>query len=121
MGRYVLAEDYVRALRGREILRDEVDRVLAGLDALALPTLAIPAPSLGRSTVVVDGADVAVRTIMLRLTQLFNVTGHPAVSLPCGTTPDGLPVGLQLVGRRGATRGLLLTATSLEAEAFPRS
>ena len=52
---------------------------------------------------------------MLRLTQLFNATGHPAVSIPCGTTPDGLPVGLQLVGRRHQTDQLLAVAEACEA------
>jgi aspartyl-tRNA(Asn)/glutamyl-tRNA(Gln) amidotransferase subunit A len=49
---------------------------------------------------------------MLRLTQLFNITGHPAISLPIRTT--GLPVGLQLVGRRDETEGLLAVAMTCE-------
>ncbi len=114
MGRYVLAEDYVRALRGREILRDEVDRALNGVDVLALPALAIPAPLLGQGAVTIEGRDVPVRAVMLRLTQLFNVTGHPAISLPCGVTSGRLPVGLQLVGRRDATSDVLLTAAAVE-------
>ena len=44
--------------------------------------------------------------MMLRLTQLFNVTGHPAISLPMGFTNAGLPCGLQLVGRRHGTESL---------------
>jgi aspartyl-tRNA(Asn)/glutamyl-tRNA(Gln) amidotransferase subunit A len=51
---------------------------------------------------------------MLRLTQLFNVTGHPAISIPCGATTDGLPVGLQFVGRRSRTSDLLSTALVIE-------
>jgi Asp-tRNA(Asn)/Glu-tRNA(Gln) amidotransferase A subunit family amidase len=51
---------------------------------------------------------------MLRLTQLFNATGHPAVSIPCGHTATGLPVGLQLVGRRGHTDQLLAVAAACE-------
>jgi Asp-tRNA(Asn)/Glu-tRNA(Gln) amidotransferase A subunit family amidase len=53
---------------------------------------------------------------MLRLTQLFDITGHPAISLPCGRTEAGLPVGLQLVGRRGATAALLDVAEQVEQE-----
>jgi Asp-tRNA(Asn)/Glu-tRNA(Gln) amidotransferase A subunit family amidase len=49
---------------------------------------------------------------MLRLTQLFNVTGHPAISLPVSS--GGLPVGLQLVGRRDRTEQLLGVATLCE-------
>jgi Asp-tRNA(Asn)/Glu-tRNA(Gln) amidotransferase A subunit family amidase len=49
---------------------------------------------------------------MLRLTQLFNLTGHPAVSLPCGRTQAGLPVGLQLAGLR--TASLMQLALAVE-------
>jgi len=124
MGRYVLAEDYVRALAGREVLRREVDAALAQHDALALPTLAIPAPPLGASTVQVGGAAEPVRNVMLRLTQPFNVTGHPAISIPSGRTTAGLPCGMQLVGCRMQTDALLRVALACEPQialGFPRS
>jgi aspartyl-tRNA(Asn)/glutamyl-tRNA(Gln) amidotransferase subunit A len=63
-------------------------------------------------TVRVGGSDEPVRNITLRLTQLFNITGHPAMTLPSGTTTDGLPVGAQLVGTR--TRPLLALARVVE-------
>ncbi len=112
MGRYILAEDYVRALRGRDLLRREVDQALAGRDALLLPSLPVPATRLGAAMVRVNGVEEPVRNITLRLTQLFNDTGHPAISIPCGTTMDGLPIGAQLVG--SDTPGLLRTAQTLE-------
>ena len=62
----------------------EVDAALAEHDALVLPTLPIPAPPLGATSVQVGATNEPVRNLMLRLTQLFNVTGHPAISLPCG-------------------------------------
>jgi aspartyl-tRNA(Asn)/glutamyl-tRNA(Gln) amidotransferase subunit A len=114
MGRYILAEDYVRALRGREMLRREVDAALDKRDGLLLPSLAVPATKLGVATVRVGGSDEPVRNITLRLTQLFNVTGHPAVSIPCGATMQGLPVGAQLVGRLDRTPELLRVAQSAE-------
>ena len=114
MGRYVLAEDYVRALRGRDVLRHEVDRALEGRDALLLPSVAVPATPLGASTVRVGSGEEPVRNITLRLTQLFNLTGHPALSMPCGSTTDGLPIGAQLVGHTAATSALLRLARSLE-------
>lgn len=113
MGRYVLAEDYVRALRGRELLCREVDASIASYDALLLPTLPIPAPAIGATTVQVGDRQEPVRNMMLRLTQLFNLTGHPVVSLPCGTA-SGLPVGMQLVGRRHETAQLMHVALAVE-------
>ena len=85
MGRYILAEDYLRAMHGRAALRRAVDQALEGLDALLLPALPIGAPPLGAATVDVGGHTEPVRAMMLRLTQLFNVTGHPAIAIPCGT------------------------------------
>ena len=116
MGRYVLAEDYVRALHARTILRKAVDRALEGLDALVLPSLAIGAPPIRANTVTVAGRDEPVRATMLRLTQLFNITGHPAIAVPCGRGRDGLPRGLQIVGHRGGTDRLLEIATTLERQ-----
>ncbi len=58
---------------------------------------------------------------MLRLTQLFNVTGHPAISIPCGATSEGLPVGVQVVGHRNQTEALLQLALACEARVSVRS
>ena len=117
MGRYVLAEDYVRAQQARDRLRAGVDRALDGVDALALPTLPIPAPTLGAESVQMGDAREPTRSAMLRLTRLFNLTGHPAISLPMGTTADGLPGGMQLVGMD--TPALLESALLLEPIVTP--
>jgi aspartyl-tRNA(Asn)/glutamyl-tRNA(Gln) amidotransferase subunit A len=119
VGRAILAEDYVRAMRGREVLRGEVDAALAGRACLALPTLPIVAPQIGVPMVRIAGVDEPVRNVMLRLTQLFNITGHPALTLPCGPTSNDLPVGFQLAGRRQATVELLNTARAIEAHLSP--
>jgi aspartyl-tRNA(Asn)/glutamyl-tRNA(Gln) amidotransferase subunit A len=116
MGRYVLAEDYLRAMRMRDRLTDDVDIALEGRDVLMLPTLPIPAPPLGAASVEVDGSREPVRSVMLRLTQLFDITGHPAIALPAGRDRDGFPVSVQLVGRRGGTAALLSVAAALEAQ-----
>jgi aspartyl-tRNA(Asn)/glutamyl-tRNA(Gln) amidotransferase subunit A len=112
MGRYILAEDYMRALYGREALIDDVNRALEGRDGLLLPTMPITAPKLGAATVSIGGIDEPVRNAMLRLTQLFNITGHAAITLPCGKSGEGLPVGAQIVHAR--TSSLLEIAASVE-------
>ena len=113
IGEKVLAVDYIEAFAARERLRHSVDAALEQCDALVLPALAIVAPKLGAENVLMSGGEVLpVRSAMLRLTQLFNVTGHPAISLR--VPRDGLPVGLQLVGRRDQTAGLLTTARACE-------
>ena len=114
MGRYVLAEDYARAMRGRELVAREIDQALEGRVALVCPTLPIAAPPIGAATVPVRGGDEPVRSAMLRLTHPFNLGRQPAVSLPCGVTPQGLPVGLQLIGPFGHTLQLLQLAAAVE-------
>jgi aspartyl-tRNA(Asn)/glutamyl-tRNA(Gln) amidotransferase subunit A len=114
MGRFVLAEDYVRAMHLRTVLRRSVDVAMNGCDALLLPTQPIPAPALGAASVDVDGAPEPVRAVMLRLTQLFNITGHPAIAIPAGETRDGWPVSVQVVGRHMATHQLLDIAAAVE-------
>ncbi|MCY4598423.1 MAG: amidase [Acidobacteria bacterium] len=106
MGRRMTAEEYARAQRERRLLSAEVDAALDGRAALLLPTLPIVPPRLGAD------AETA-RRRMLRLTQLFDVTGHPAISVPCEAA-GGLPAGVQLIGRRGKTANLLVQAAALE-------
>jgi aspartyl-tRNA(Asn)/glutamyl-tRNA(Gln) amidotransferase subunit A len=115
MGRYVLAEDYVRALAGREVIARDIEAALEGLDALLCPTMPVAAPPLGAVNVAVGSSSEPVRNAMLRLTQPFNVGRQPAITLPCGVTPTaGMPVGLQMAGASGHTAALLRLALSAE-------
>lgn len=123
LARTVLAEDYVRALRGRAVVTAEVNAALDGCEALLLPALAIPAPKLGTVSLDVGGVGEPIRNAMLRLTQLFNITGHPALTIPCGLTaeglPTGLPVGAQFVGHRDRTGALLQVGRAVEGAVWP--
>jgi Asp-tRNA(Asn)/Glu-tRNA(Gln) amidotransferase A subunit family amidase len=87
-------------------------------DVLATPTLAVPPFStklpLGPDRLAGEPIDPQVGWAF---TWPFNLTGQPAVSIPCGWTKDGLPLGLQLVGRRGADGLVLRVAAALEAQA----
>jgi aspartyl-tRNA(Asn)/glutamyl-tRNA(Gln) amidotransferase subunit A len=119
MGRAISADSYVGAQRDRAAFRREVDTILEACDALVLPTLPIPAPKLGANSVTVGGFEEPLRPLMLRLTQLFNLTGHPAISLPCGDTDEGLPCGFQLVGKHHGTSELLGVALACEGLITP--
>ena len=113
LGRTISAVSYLHARDAREMLKRAVDAALEDCSALVLPTLPIVAPPLGATDVTMDtGQTLTVRAAMLRLTQLFNITGHPAISVPIPTS--GMPVGLQLVGRRDKTEELLAVAMTCE-------
>lgn len=115
MGRTILAEDYVRALAGREAIAQGIDAALMAVDALVCPTLPVAAPPIGAATVTFGTATEPVRNALLRLTQPFNVGRQPALTLPCGTTRTAaLPVGLQLAGASGHTTALLRLALAVE-------
>ena len=114
-GRTIPATKYVQATGFCRRLRADIDALLADADAIVLPTMPITAPLLGSDEITIDpavGDRTAVRSAMLKHTQPFNMTGHPAISLPVAV--KGLPVGLQLVGRHGGTGVLLAIAASCE-------
>ena len=114
MGRYILGEDYVRGIHVGEALSGAVEAALHECDALLLPAQPLAAPPVGATTVTVAGREEPVRAAMLRLTQLFNITGHPSIALPGSHDVDRLPRGLQLVGRRQQTARLLAIAMTAE-------
>jgi len=109
MGALLPATAYVRARRARLGVRRAFLRLLERVDLLALPTTPIPAHRLDEEAVEVGGRRMDVRSWATRFTAMFNLTGLPALSVPCGRTAQGLPVGLQLVGRP-FEEGILLQA-----------
>jgi aspartyl-tRNA(Asn)/glutamyl-tRNA(Gln) amidotransferase subunit A len=112
----VRAADY---LKGREIIRRakaEFASALERVDAIVSPTVPMVAPVIGSQSVRVGGAEEPMRTAQLRLTRPGNLTGLPAVSVPCGFTSEGLPVGMQLIGRAFEEGALLGIARRYEQE-----
>jgi len=112
-GRYVAAEDYARATQAQAVMRLAVDRALGRADVLLLPTSPITAPIFGTATVRLGDVEESTRNALLRLCQPFNLTRHPAITLPVPTPPGTLPVGLQLVA--SDTERLLDIALAVEA------
>jgi aspartyl-tRNA(Asn)/glutamyl-tRNA(Gln) amidotransferase subunit A len=99
VGAFISATDYVLAQRLRALVRDEVDAVLAKLDVLLAATTPIVATAVGQQEVTVERERQDVRQALTRFTRHFNVSGHPACSVPCGFTAAGLPIGMQIIGR----------------------
>ncbi len=99
LGAFVSATQYLKAQRARRLIRQEVDALLTDLDVLVAPVTPIVATPVGQTEVVVEGGRQDVRSSLIRLTRIFNLSGHPVCAVPCGFTVAGLPTGMQIVGR----------------------
>jgi aspartyl-tRNA(Asn)/glutamyl-tRNA(Gln) amidotransferase subunit A len=99
-GGKIRAVDYFQALQTLGRVRREVEAALEKVDALVIPTSPIPAPAIGSDCVQVGELKMALRNALVDRNRVGNLTGLPAISIPCGLTRDGLPVALQFLGQR---------------------
>jgi len=111
--------DYQQAMFDRTILFRRVQSMLQRADLLVMPTISRTALPIGQDlfgTIDIDDEVFGdVRPNWFPWTMPFNMTGHPAVSIPCGFSADGLPIGLQLVGRFRGDAELLRVCALFEA------
>ena len=114
-GRFIMAADFVRAQRLRKIERSQFLQALSRVDVLITPTTPITAPMLDQTEYRVDGTTPADRTYAIAaFTIPINHAGLPAVSVPCGFTKTGLPIGMQIVGRPFDEATILRAAYAFE-------
>jgi aspartyl-tRNA(Asn)/glutamyl-tRNA(Gln) amidotransferase subunit A len=107
------AVEYVNAQRARTALTEQVNAWFARVDAVLLPGTARTAPEIG------PDASAAMRAYPSPR-RPFNLTGHPAISVPCGVDSAGLPIGLQIVGRHWDEATVLRVAAAWERLAGAR-
>jgi aspartyl-tRNA(Asn)/glutamyl-tRNA(Gln) amidotransferase subunit A len=115
MGRFVTGADLLKAEQFRRVLIADFARVLNEADIIIGPTEPVTAPPIGAATVRVGEAEESALAATWRLTYPYNLTGMPAISLPCGFDRDGLPIGLQIATRPLREATLLRAAAAYEA------
>jgi aspartyl-tRNA(Asn)/glutamyl-tRNA(Gln) amidotransferase subunit A len=108
-GATIAAADYVQARRLAGRARREVADLFTSVDLLAMPTTSIPAPPIES----LYGADLRRLITDTIFTPYWDVTGNPALSVPMGFA-DGLPAGLQLIGRHGDDFAVLAAGTAFQ-------
>jgi len=123
LGAKVPATAYLHALEQRESFIGSFHASMADakLDALVVPTTPIPAPAIGEETTPVCSTNHPTRALLLRNNRPANLAGLPAISIHCGFTPDGLPIGLQLIGSVTDEALLLRIAHAFERSGPPFS
>ena len=118
-GQFVLGRDYSKALKVQRIIKEEYAQVLQDVDFLVTPSAPVAAWRIDSETVNIAGTDYPVRGpgagMTSRCTSPSNAAGLPAMSVPCGFTQAGLPIGVQLIGRPFEEPLLLRVAHGYEA------
>lgn len=118
-GQFVLGRDYAKAMKVQRLIKEEHARVLQEVDVLVTPTAPVPAPPIGAQTVTLGGTAHRIRGpgsgVISKNTSPSNATGLPAITVPCGFSAAGLPIGLQLIGRPFEEARLFQVAHAYEA------
>ncbi|MCF3931896.1 amidase [Acuticoccus sp. M5D2P5] len=113
MGRFVTGADYLQAERYRTLIGHRWAEKLADCDVVIGPTMPLTAWRVGERTVEIGGAPESVLAVAWRLTYPWNLTGLPAISVPCGAA-EGLPIGLQIAGKAFDEAAVLRAAAAVE-------
>lgn len=106
--------DYLRAQRARARVMGHMDRVFEKVDVIATPSTGMTAPLIPVKDDHASWSDLSTTVELMRFAFLQNLTGHPAISVPCGYDTLGLPIGFQLTGRHWEEALLLRMARVVE-------
>lgn len=108
------AADYSQALGTLDLMRAKFDDLFEKYDLLLSPTMAVPAFPINEHPTIIGGQEVDPFFGYLPFTYPINVIGHPAASVPCGFSADGMPIGLHIVGRKGDEETVIAASAAFE-------
>ena len=119
-GLAVTASNYVRAQRTRVLMLTQSESALEDYDVLVCPTCSITAPKIGEERIQLPGGETLnVLAALSAFTAPFNATGQPAIAVPSGLSPGGLPISIQIVGRTFDEATVLRVAGAYEEARGP--
>lgn len=113
-GKMIAGHEYVNAQRIRTLFRREFDALWKKVDVLVTPATPVSAPRIEEDTVQIGPYREDTRLASTRLVRAINFIGEPALSMPCGKTAAGLPIGLQLISPPFSEPKLLQIAKAVE-------
>ncbi|MDN4593005.1 amidase [Polycladomyces subterraneus] len=116
LGKNIEAYEYVQSQQVKHYAQQEFRKVLEKVDVLVTPTLPILPPDIDQREVYIKGNCEHVRDALLRLTSPSNFIGFPSISIPCGFSEAGLPIGMQFIGRPFDEANLYRFAYAFEQE-----
>jgi aspartyl-tRNA(Asn)/glutamyl-tRNA(Gln) amidotransferase subunit A len=112
-GAEITASAYIEARREMDKLRRSVPRIFEAVDLMVTPTVPVPPPTI-RDLMEAPESLRAKELVMTRNTRPFNLLGLPTISVPCGFTNNGLPIGLQMTGPPGSEAAVLRLANAYQ-------
>ena len=100
VGEMLLATHYLQAQRYRNLLRSEFMEAFRRVDVFVCPTLPFTATRIGEMKVVIEpGQEEEMLSAIMQFTGVPSLTGLPSLNVPCGFDPEGMPIGMQIIGR----------------------
>jgi aspartyl-tRNA(Asn)/glutamyl-tRNA(Gln) amidotransferase subunit A len=117
-GAKVSGPDFIRTLGERDGMKTQFADLFQRYDLLISPTVATTAFPAGRPPDTIEGRDIDPFSGYTQFTAIINLIGHPAASIPCGFSSEGLPIGLHIIGRKGDEATVIAASAAFE-EARP--